>query len=378
MSYDLVIVGGGLQAGLLAAAAYGAAPARRVAVVERGAKLGGNHTWCFHCTDVSPRMTGWLAPLVAHRWSGHDVVFPRYQRTLDGSYAAITSEQLDRAVRAMAPTVELLTDATARTIGPGRVELTDGRALTAPWVIDARGPDHGEVVGGYQKFVGVELALAMPHGLARPLLMDATVEQHDGYRFVYVLPLDERRLLVEDTYFSTGAFLDVATVTARALAYAEARGWRGELVRTESGVLPMPWRCEVTAPRPGLIVGGYAGGWFHPVTGYSLPVAARLAEAIVDGLIAGDVEAAVTRAAAHQREQLGFACRLTWMMFRWFPDDTRRGVLEHFYRLPRATIDRFYALSMTRADRARVFLRRPPRGLSWRAVLSAGATLEAR
>ena len=66
------------------------------------------------------------------------------------------------------------------------------------------------------------------------------------------------------------------------------------------------------------------------------------------------------------------------MMFRWFPPAQRRGVLEHFYRLPEDTIARFYALTLTRRDRARVFLRRPPPGLSWRALVTGGLAQDAR
>jgi lycopene beta-cyclase len=378
VTYDLVIVGGGLQAALIAVAVHARAPGRRIAILERGERLGGNHTWCFHATDVSPRMAEHLAPLIGHRWGGYDVAFPRYRRTLASGYAAIPSDRVDPVVRGLGPTVEVIDRATASAVGPGRVELTDGREFTAPWVIDARGPDHHVGVGGYQKFVGVELVLDRPHGVTRPLLMDARVAQIDGYRFLYVLPLAPDRLLVEDTYFSAGAYLDVATVAARARAYADEHGWRGQLVRTESGVLPLAWQADVVEPVPGLLVAGYAG---------------RLVPS-GDRLLAADGGAprrghrrrpghrrsagAVAAAVAAQRAQLGFATRLVWMMFRWFPAGERRGVLEHFYRLPPDTIGRFYALTMTRADRARVFLRRPPRGLSWRAVLSGGATLEAR
>jgi lycopene beta-cyclase len=291
VTYDLVIVGGGLQAALIAVAVHARAPGRRIAILERGERLGGNHTWCFHATDVSPRMAEHLAPLIGHRWGGYDVAFPRYRRTLASGYAAIPSDRVDPVVRGLGPTVEVIDRATASAVGPGRVELTDGREFTAPWVIDARGPDHHVGVGGYQKFVGVELVLDRPHGVTRPLLMDARVAQIDGYRFLYVLPLAPDRLLVEDTYFSAGAYLDVATVAARARAYAEENGWRGQLVRTESGVLPLAWQADVVEPVPGLLVAGYAGGWFHPVTGYSLPMAARLAEAIADGLATDDLPA---------------------------------------------------------------------------------------
>ena len=38
----------------------------------------------------------------------------------------------------------------------------------------------------------------------------------------------------------------------------------------------MPWTGETAPCGPGVLEAGYRGGWFHPGTGYSLPVAARL------------------------------------------------------------------------------------------------------
>lgn len=379
-SYDLVLVGGGLQSALVALAAASARPGTRIAIVERGATLGGNHTWCFHARDLSPRAARWIAPLVAHQWAGHAVAFPRMWRALASSYAAIPSDRVDGVVRAL-PGVTVLDRTAAEDVVPGAVAVRDARGpgvISGRLVVDARGPERAAPVAcGWQKFVGLELVTAAPHGLERPVLMDTCVPQVDGARFFYVLPLAPDRLLVEDTYYSDGAHLDVAAIRAEVLAYAEARGWRGEVVRTETGVLPLPFEPEVVAPRPGLVVGGYQGGWLHPVTGYSLPIAARLADAIADGLATADPLAPVMAAAEAHRAQLAFAGRLVRMMFRWFDPADRTAVFEHFYRLPEDVIGRFYALALTRRDRARFFVGRPPRGLSWRAVLSGTRTKEA-
>ena len=368
-------MGGGLQNGLIALAALAAQPALRVVVLERGAALGGDHTWCFHADDVPAAAAAWFAPLVAHRWDGYDVAFPTRQRTLTSPYAAISSARFDAVVRAAlaaAPNARLIFDAEVDEVAPGRVRYRAGgatHALTATTVVDARGPQTAAVDAGWQKFVGHELALDRPHGLARPMLMDATVAQDDGFRFFYVLPLGRDRLLIEDTRFSDGPALDRAALADAVTAYAAAHGWTGRVVRTEHGCLPMPWAGDVVAPTPGLIVGGYQGGWFHPVTGYSLPIALRVAQAVADALAAErDPAAALAPLVTAHRAQLGLAFRLTKMMFRWFAPPQRWGVLAHFYRLPEPTIRRFYALALTRGDRARLFVGRPPRGLSWRAV----------
>ena len=373
---DYALVGGGLQNGLLALALRAHQPNARVAIIERGAAPGGNHTWCFHAGDVTPQMAAWIDPLVAVRWSGYDVAFPAYARTLDSAYACVTSARLAAALAASG--CELLLESTALVVGADHVlvRARDGavRELTARAVIDARGPDRAAVQAtGWQKFVGQELRLAAPHGLTRPMLMDATVEQLDGFRFMYVLPLAPDRVLVEDTYFANGTNLDATVLRERIAAYVAQRGWQIEVVeREESGVLPLPLRCaRPVAARP--LVAGYAGGWFHPVTGYSFPIAARLAELIASQPVEELAGKAVERHARAHAKQLEFGLRLNRMLFRWFVPDQRYRVLERFYRLPEASVRRFYALELSAWDRARILVGRPPRGLSFGAMFGAAS-----
>lgn len=383
-AFDYVLVGGGLQNGLIALAVRAQQPAARIAMIERGATVGGNHTWCFHEADVTPGRARWINPLVALRWPGYQVAFPAHARTLDSPYACVTSERLAHCVaEALAvPGSCLLTHTVALEVGATRVKVSTAtgalRELDAAMVIDARGPDsfaagHAPPTCGWQKFVGQEVVLAAPHGLDRPMLMDATVPQVDGFRFLYVLPLAPDRVLVEDTYFSDRAYLDVSSLRERISVYIAQRGWSVTSVkREEVGVLPLPWKCPAPATSTPLVA-GYAGGWFHPVTGYSFPIASRLAELIAsrpaDQLFGAEL-AEHTR--AHAR-QLPFALRLNQMLFKWFAPDNRYHVLERFYRLPEDLIARFYALEMTTLDRARILIGRPPKGLSFRGVLGMEA-----
>jgi len=376
MAGDYVLVGGGLQNGLIALALRARQPAARIIMVDRGARPGGNHTWCFHADDVGDDMRGWIDPLVVSRWDGYDVAFPHLRRRLDSPYACVTSERLaDEVLRALdVPGSRFLASSTATDVLADRVVVGDV-TIHATAVIDARGPEHrAPIACGWQKFLGQELQLAAPHGLARPILMDATLPQTDGFRFMYVLPLADDRLLVEDTYFSDGAYLDAAALRDEIARYVEARGWRiANVEREEAGVLPLPWQWEPTTANAPLVA-GYAGGWFHPVTGYSFPIAARLAARIASVSATELFGGALDDLVATQNRQLGFALRLNKMLFHWFPPHQRFNVLERFYRLREAVIRRFYALELTGLDRARILIGRPPRGLSLRATLG----LEAR
>lgn len=378
---DFALVGGGLQNGLLALAIRHSRPDASIVMIERGAVIGGNHTWCFHAGDVDDNQAPWIAPLVTTRWTGYDVAFPAHSRRLDSAYACVTSEQLAERVTAALdrPGSRLLLETSAVTVERERVVAKgrDGKTIeiAAKRVIDARGPDAGpQATCGFQKFVGEEILLEKPHGLERPMLMDATVPQLDGFRFVYVLPLAPDRLLVEDTYFSDHAYLDVAELRVRIGNYIAAKGWTiKEYVREETGVLPLPWSYEMPTPSWPLVA-GYAGGWFHPVTGYSFPIAVRLAMLIAgheaDEFLTPALEG---HARAHAR-QLKFALRLNHMLFHWFAPERRYHVLERFYRLPEPLVRRFYALTTTSMDRARILIGRPPRGLSLRGMLGGRAS----
>jgi lycopene beta-cyclase len=361
---DYALVGGGLAAGLIALAVRAAQPGARIAIVERGAALGGNHTWCFHAGDL-PAGASWIEPLIEVRWPGYDVAFPGLRRRLDSAYACITSARLDAVVRGAVD--ELALDTTALAIAADRVETTRG-VIRARHVIDARGPAQlGAARCGWQGFLGQELVVH-GHGLVRPILMDATVAQRGGFRFMYVLPLSGDRLLVEDTRFTSAPYLDVAECRAEIAAYAAAQGWPiARVVREETGMLPLPLTLEVPPPGAPLIA-GYGGGYLHPVTGYSFPIAARLAAAIASAA----PEALTALHRAHVA-QLPFALRLGRMLFQWFAPDRRFHVLERFYRMPEPTIRRFYALELTALDRARFFIGWPPRGLSLRGVLGGEA-----
>jgi len=376
--FDYVLVGGGLQNGLIALALSKLAPSARVLLVERQRRLGGNHIWCFHSGDLDSDGLDLVGPLVAHQWSGYEVSFPRRRRVVTEPYAAVTSERLDRVVSdALArPGSQILLGRQATRISEHEVELDDGRRVHAQVVIEARGPEHHDAEGhvAYQKFLGLELELARPHAIQRPMLMDARVPQTDGFRFFYVLPLSERRVLIEDTYFADAPAIDVESLRRGILDYADAIGLgTARVVREETGSLPLPSR-RIPEPQSRLpLVAGYQGGWFHPTTGYSFPAAVRLALHVAKSGPAGLFGEAWRRLVAEHRRQQRFFLFLNRLLFGAFQPADRWNVLERFYGLPEPTIRRFYAMSTTAGDRARVLCGRPPRGLSVRAAFAGGA-----
>jgi lycopene beta-cyclase len=248
-AYDLILVGAGLANGLVALRLRELRPELRILMLEQGAQAGGNHTWSFHDSDLTGAQNDWIAPLVSHRWPSYDVVFPELRRTLHGGYASVESRDF---ARVLTPTMgdALRTGVQVASLSPTQVTLADGQTLHARAVIDGRGMRASSHLAlGYQTFLGQEVRLAAPHGLNGPTIMDASVAQQGGYRFVYLLPFGPDRVLIEDTHYVDSAAWEPQRLRANIGAYAAGRGWRiDEIVREEQGSLPIVLACSTPPP----------------------------------------------------------------------------------------------------------------------------------
>jgi lycopene beta-cyclase len=361
----VLIAGGGLAGGLLALRLAAKRRDVDVTILERATALGGTHTWSFHTSDLDGDTIALVGPLVERTWAGYAVRFPAHRRRVALQYASLRSERLDAAVHKALPH-GVLTRAEVVALGESGARLADGSWIAADCVVDARGPRTGPAQGawGCQAFFGLDLELARPHGLAEPVLMDATIEQSGGFRFVYALPWGTQRILVEDTCYG-GPELDREASRARVLEWARREGWIvNGVAREEEGVLPIPltarlddaWHEGPAAPI------GVRAGFFHATTGYSLPWAARLAVSIaaLPRLDTASVAAHVRARAEREWESQGFFRLLNRLLFEAADEAARYRVLERFYRLPDALVARFYAGRLGWRDRMRLLSGRPP------------------
>lgn len=367
-SCDLAVLGGGLAGGLIALAMAARRPDLSVMVFEQGERLGGHHVWSFFASDVAPEAQSVVEPLIAQRWDGYSVHFPdNPARRLTTPYRSVTSERLDSAVRAALPPSRIVTGVGVADATPSQVTLADGRSFAAGGVIDARGVQGlPHMAGGWQKFVGHTLRLAAPHGLRRPVVMDATVEQIDGYRFVYCLPFSETEVFVEDTYYSETPDLDRPALRRRIADYAARAGWQVEGVAyEEAGVLPVIAAGDFPAfwnSGSGIGRAGTRAALCHPLTSYSLPDAVRFALHLttLDNL-SGERLGTISHdwAAQHWREGR-FYRMLSRMLFGASAGPDRWRMLARFYTLPEPLIERFYAGRSSPLDMARILAGKPP------------------
>ncbi|MGL6044254.1 MAG: lycopene beta-cyclase CrtY [Sandaracinobacteroides sp.] len=368
LRFDILLVGGGLSAGLIALALAKYRPDLSVAIVESGASFGGNHTWSSFASDLTPEGAALVEPLIAHSWPTYQIRFPGFTRHIPAGYQSAFSHRLHAELVAAIPERARFLGVPVVSVGPTGVVLANQQSLGAGAVLDARGQrnsPHLEL--GFQKFVGLEVELEEPHGLDGPIIMDANVDQLDGYRFVYTLPFTPTTAMIEDTYFADGLVLDRAAVAARVHAYAASQGWRiRRIIREEDGVLPMTIagdiRAHLASFPEGVVPVGMAAGLFHPATGYSFPDAVRLALHIarLPDLSGAAIDRAVRAFATRTWESRGFYHLLNKMLFRAAHPHERRGVLERFYRLDAGLVGRFYAGHSTVMDKMRVLTGKPP------------------
>lgn len=364
--WDLILVGGGLANGLIAWRLRQRQPALKVLMLEAGERTGGNHTWSFHQDDLTSGQHEWLRPLVAHRWQGYEVRFPRYSRTLPGDYLSVTAESFAEALET-ALGENLRTCCEVSDITPHAVTLSDGSTLQAEAVIDGRGYQPSPYLTvGLQAFLGQQWRLAEPHGLTRPILMDATVDQQQSYRFVYTLPLSADTLLIEDTHYQDSAALDSDKARQRIADYARMQGWQlKQLEREEQGSLPITLQGQPQAFRQQQgerLCSGLRAGLFHATTGYSLPLAATLADLIADSgrPTHRELHQLIGRFTARQWRRQRFFRVLNRMLFLAGRPERRWQVMQRFYQLDDGLIARFYAGRLTPVDMARILTGKPP------------------
>lgn len=373
---DYVIVGGGLQGCLLTHAIAHHQPGAAVVLIERADELCGNHTWSFHQTDVPEQARGWFDPLVVHRWPGYGVRFPGLSRRVGIPYATITSTGLRAATMALATrprhaaaqqSLAVRVGTSCEILSPTRVRCGDRIEIDSQLVIDCRGraaldTPHGGA--GYQTFIGHEYRLGRRWPAVEPTVMDVREDQAGGFEFLYELPFGPDHVLLEYTRFHEEPACDPQRAERLiATRLAEAGVESAELIRTERGCLPMPYAAPGRSH--GLsVAGGYAGGWYHAATGYSMPLAIRFAELVAQSRpdeVAGELAAA----AVEDGLRRGFSRFLNRLLFCLVKPQDRWKIFRRFYRvLPEDRIARFYGHRFSAADAARIVIGRPPTGLA--------------
>lgn len=392
---DIAIVGGGLAGGLIAFAVHRADPNLHIAMIEQGETLGGNHRWSWFSSDLDDAGAALMAAFEQARWdAGYDVRFVQHARTLSTGYRSLVSDDFHAALKKLLPDDAVRLKASAASLDQDGVTLSSGERIDAGLVIDCRPFVPSEhLTGGWQVFMGRRMRLNRPHGMTRPIIMDADVNQlsPDGgnggaFRFVYSLPVSEDEVFVEDTYYADEPRMDRDMLSSRIDSYCHVAGWLGEEVDIETGILPVVTGGDFDAYLdsiriPGVGIAGARGGFSHPLTSYTVPIAVgnalAIAETISRRLENKDIAEFIEfRAQTHWRKT-GFYRMLGTMLFGAADPHKRDRIFAQFYRRPQALVERFYRAQSTWGDRMRILTGKPPVAISRaiRALTSRGNPL---
>lgn len=363
----IVILGGGLAGSLLAYRLSQLKPCPEFILIEAQDRLGGEHTWSFHESDLSPHSMNWIRSLVACSWDGQEVRFQDYRRLLLQPYHSVTSTRLDSVIRPQLKN-HLLFNEPVLKVESNDVYLQN-KKIEAQVVFDARGLEENSFKNcGFQKFVGLDLELEKAHGLNHPVIMDVNCEQKEGYRFFYVLPWNSHSLLVEDTRYSSTPEIQVEDFKDEIRAYCRRFNWsiRNE-TRVETGSLPIPLSpSNERLIDPDGVPIGMRGEYFHWTTGYSFSFAVRVAEAIAQEFQRNsvarqaDFNRLLSPIRSEIKKQSQYFSLLNRMMFLAAKPSERWKIFHRFYHFNEDLIFRFYKGDLKFKDRARILIGRPP------------------
>ncbi|HYN45655.1 MAG TPA: lycopene beta-cyclase CrtY [Allosphingosinicella sp.] len=355
-----MIAGGGLAACFAALAMARLRPEVPLLIVEESERFGGEGFHNFPDAELGQDGAELIGPLALERWPGFYVAFPGFSRKLKAEWAGFAAADIHRAM------VETLTPKQYRlgvkvvAVREDALVLDGGETIKAEGAIDARGaPSFSSLDLLYEARLERTYRLAAPHRVDRPVLIDATVGQAGGLRFMQCVPLSEERLLVADVCISERGQSD-DQAGARLDAYLAARGWKKR--RAEASVArvrPLPVGGDFAAfwRQGGARVAklGLRGGFVNPATGRTIADAVRTALLLAEqpdftGTVLHDGFEAEAKQLWKKRE---FQRTIAGALAAAGPED-RRALLERLYRLEPGLIARLQSDQLGLIDRMRV------------------------
>lgn len=369
---DLLILGSGIVPKIIAYRMNELHPELRITLLDKNPNKPVHRAWSFFRTDLRPEQVEWVRPLVSESWEGYDVVFPKLNRTIWNPYYCIGSQDVfpKFEARFKNSNVHVYPGLEIESLHSQGVSLRGGKTIHARWVLDSRDCED-EITRnavGYQKITAMTFRLKRLHGLRHPILMDARLDQKDGYRYSLCLPLNERVILLEDICWSESSFLDLSNAESQ-IQDQILRNWGEveEVLGRDQRLLAVPDGHEEMVPEmfARVFAVGRAGGFFHSSTGNEFPDAVRLADQLARHPdILAELDAEMTKYSQKHRERNRFFHLFNRMLFKACNPEHRFKVFERLYSLDEEIIARFFAARLKRLDEVRILSSRPPVSVS--------------
>ena len=277
---------------------------KKILVVDANFNKGNDRTWCFWEDSVGP-----FESIVCKKWSNIEVLKGAMHRSLPTTpfeYKMIQGIDFYQHISAFAKGFDNVEWVASKilTIDPinansARVNW-DGGAAIADYVFSSI---NGERIQSklWQHFKGIVVEFDTPvfdEHIAR--LMDFNVPQMDATAFMYLLPLTEKKALVEYTLFSP-TILETAEYDLVLNAYMEEhyKGHAYTIVHSEQGAIPMTSK-KFTKNHGTIVSIGTMGDAVKASTGYAFQFIQQQTQQIVHQLKSNQ---ALNPAVHHTRHQ---------------------------------------------------------------------------
>jgi lycopene beta-cyclase len=216
---------------------------KKILVVDAHLNKGNDRTWCFWEDKMGP-----FESIICKKWSNIEVLKGSMQRllpTVPFEYKMIQGIDFYQHISAFAKGFENVEWLASKIVNieeapNGAIVNWEGGAANADYVFSSI---HGDRIQSalWQHFRGIVVEFNTPifdQSVAR--LMDFNVPQMDATAFMYLLPMTDKKALVEYTLFSP-TVLETAEYDFVLNAYMKAHynGQAYTIVHTEQGAIPM-------------------------------------------------------------------------------------------------------------------------------------------
>jgi lycopene beta-cyclase len=262
---------------------------KKIIVVDPDSKLLNDKTYCFwhNFTEIEDLQCGHL---ISHQWQKVNVNRQNAMSIYPLVYCRISSldlyKELDRLIAKFNITRELGSVSSIDISTEGSIIKTEKEIYESKNVFDSRpakfkAPQKNESFL-LQSFIGYVIETEKEILESDTIdLMDFNVDQLGWTQFIYVLPLDKNKALVELTRFGKDILSknEASTILDQ---YILERFGKYKIEDTEIGCIPMSnAKLDVAAQKGVIAIGGRAGA-IKPSTGYALKNMAKQAELIAD------------------------------------------------------------------------------------------------
>ena len=263
--YDIIILGGGCSGLALAHALGKQAHTPKVLVLEARTAYTHDKTWCFFANTASTWTE--LAEKSWNSWSyHHDNTNKSITHTSKTwRYYYLPSERYYNYMLksiTSSPDITIKLGQTVTNVDNDKTVYTEDNIYTAAYIIDTRPPTRPACILS-QVFYGMYIDQQPYFSADKITLMHNMRTDSFGFRFNYVLPVHDNKMLFEHTRFSTKAY---SKAQMQSECYSELKRLGityDNVYKDEYGILPMGYLGAPTSTN-----GGLRAGLLRQATGY--------------------------------------------------------------------------------------------------------------